>query len=65
LIRNNLRWRQIGISDAWLISPERSTGAMAKAPTAQGEAFVKMLKGHLTSEWRSSHGLRLETVFLP
>lgn len=64
LIRNHLAWRNVGISDAWLISPERSAGAMAKAPTAQGEALVAMLTSRLAPDWRSSHGLQLEAVSL-
>jgi hypothetical protein len=64
LIRNDLPWRRAGIADSCLITPERTKGAMKKAPGAQGEALVALLDGHLTPDWQSSHGLRLEAVSL-
>ena len=42
------------------VSPARTTGAMSKAPRAQGEALKKISQDHrLGRDWTSSDGLRM------
>jgi hypothetical protein len=52
-------WRSTGLEDAWLLTPEETTGAMVKSPRAQGEALSILLRGRLDGDWLSSDGLRL------
>lgn len=52
-------WSRSNVKDAWLISPETSTGAMIKSPRAQGEALTAMMLGTLHHRWKSSDGLGL------
>jgi len=52
-------WREAGVKDAIIISPEAATGAMVKAPRAQGEALAALTGKGLSSRWRSSDGLAL------
>jgi hypothetical protein len=49
-----------GGEDVWLLTPERSQGAMVKSPRAQGEAFVALFDTGLTDSWRSSDGLTID-----
>jgi Peroxide stress protein YaaA len=60
-VLRKVAWRRAGISDAVLLTPEASTGAMVKAPRAIGEALVTMMAGGLDPSWRSSDGLQLLT----
>ena len=52
-------WGSTGITDAVLLSPQPSTGAMVKAPRAIGEALRACITKGLTDSWRSSDGLGL------
>ena len=52
-------WGSAGVTDAVLLSPPPSTGAMVKAPRAIGEALRTSMADGLTDSWRSSDGLRL------
>lgn len=56
LIRG-VSWREAGVTDAWLLSPEPAPGAMTRSPRAQGEALTGLVNGTLRPEWRSSDGL--------
>jgi hypothetical protein len=58
-VLRKVAWRRAGVSDALLLIPEASTGAMVKAPRAIGEALVTMMAGGLDSSWRSSDGLQM------
>jgi hypothetical protein len=58
-ILRKVAWRRAGVSDALLLTPETSTGAMVKAPRAIGEALVTMIAGGLDPSWRSSDGLQM------
>lgn len=54
------RWPST-LSSALLVTPQRSTGAMVKAPKAQGELLVSLaLEGKIDERWRSSDGLAIE-----
>ena len=53
------RWQGAGITDAAIVAPEATRGAMVKAPRAQGEAIAAFLAGGLNDDWQSSDGLRL------
>lgn len=55
-------WRDAGIHDAILITPEAAGGAMRKSPTAQGEALAALISGTLSTEWKSSDGLGIEAL---
>jgi hypothetical protein len=57
-------WRESVINDAWLFSPESTTGAMVKSPRAQGEALTALIAGQLHPGWRSSDGLGLHAIRL-
>lgn len=52
-------WRTVGVTDAVLLSPLPSTGAMVKAPRAIGEALRASVTEGLADSWRSSDGLGL------
>ncbi|HVY91016.1 MAG TPA: peroxide stress protein YaaA [Hyphomonadaceae bacterium] len=58
-ILRKVAWRRAGVSDALLLTPEASTGAMVKAPRAIGEALVTMMAGGFDPSWRSSDGLQM------
>jgi hypothetical protein len=60
-----ISWNESGVTDAWLLSPERALGAMVKSPRAQGQAFAALLRGELTAAWRSSDGLKIDVMRLP
>ncbi len=53
-------WKSAGITDACIIGPKPTRGAMRKAPRAEGEAFAAFLAGQLTQDWTSSNGVELE-----
>lgn len=55
-------WRSAGVEDAILLVPDRTAGAMVKAPRAQGEALASFLEGELSPEWTSSDGLSLDVI---
>jgi hypothetical protein len=55
-----VRWRDAGISDVLLLTPEAKPGGMRRSPATQGEAIVALRDGTLSPEWRSSYGLRLD-----
>jgi hypothetical protein len=59
-----ISWRASVINDAWLFSPESTTGAMVKSPRAQGEALTALVAGQLHQGWRSSDGLALHAIRL-
>ena len=52
-------WASAGITDAVLLSPPPSTGAMVKVPRAIGEALRASVTQGLVDSWRSSDGLGL------
>ena len=56
-----VRWEGANITDATIVAPEATRGAMVKAPRAQGEAITAFLAGELNDNWRSSDGLRLQS----
>ena len=54
-----------GVERVVQISPEPTTGAMVKAPRAQGEALKAFSRGHrLRAGWTSSDGLRMQITRL-
>lgn len=55
---SRIHWDAAGITAA-IITPEPSSGAMRKAPRAQGEAITAFFAGNLHDDWRSSDGLCL------
>ncbi len=56
------RWPST-LSQVLLVTPQRGTGAMVKAPRAQGEALVTIAaSGKLGERWRSSDDLAMEVV---
>ena len=57
-------WQGTTANEVLLIAPEATTGAMVKAPRAQGQALEAMVLGTLTSDWRSIDGLRLSVTSL-
>jgi hypothetical protein len=58
-VLRKVRWGSAGITDAVLLSPPPSTGAMVKAPRAIGEALRASVTNGLADSWRSSDGLGL------
>lgn len=51
------------VKQAFLISPERTPGAMVKAPRAQGETLKVIGRDHiLRPNWTSSDGLRMQVT---
>jgi len=57
-------WPSI-LSQVLLVTPERGTGAMVKAPRAQGEALVAIASSEeLVDGWRSTDGLVMEVTTL-
>ncbi|MEZ5560330.1 MAG: hypothetical protein R3E86_17515 [Pseudomonadales bacterium] len=56
------RWPST-LSQVLLVTPQRGTGAMVKAPRAQGEALVSIAaSGKLGERWRSTDDLAMEIV---
>ena len=54
-----------GVERVVQLSPEPTTGAMVKAPRAQGEALKAFSRGHcLPPGWTSSDGLRMQITRL-
>jgi hypothetical protein len=58
-ILKRIRWRDAGINDALLFTPQVELGAMRRSPATQGEALVALRDGILSPSWRSSYGLGL------
>jgi hypothetical protein len=56
-ILRKVDWRGAGVSEALILTPEASTGAMVKAPRAIGEALSAVIDHGLDASWRSSDGL--------
>lgn len=52
-------WKSTSLENVFLISPERGTGAMVKAPRAQGQALNAFVQGTLDESFLSSDGLGL------
>lgn len=59
-VLQRIRWRDAGIEDAQLITPEAEAGGMRKSPASQGEALAALRDGTLSDGWQSSYGLGLE-----
>jgi hypothetical protein len=59
-ILKRIRWRDTGIDDALLFTPQVELGAMRRSPATQGEALVALRDGILSPTWRSSCGLPLD-----
>ena len=55
------RWADASITNAVIVAPEATRGAMVKAPRAQGQALAGFLGGELDDDWTSSDGLRLRS----
>lgn len=55
-------WRAAGVGDALLFTPDAVTGAMAKSPSAQGEALGAFVAGTLTATRKSSTGLGIAVL---
>lgn len=53
------------VEGVFLLTPEPVSGAMAKAPRAQGEALTAIATtGEIPSDWMSTDGLRMEVARL-
>ena len=60
---NQIRWEQAdGLQSVYIVSPESTTGAMVKAPRAQGEALSRFIAETLQPDFVSSDGLQLEVT---
>jgi hypothetical protein len=59
-ILKRVRWRDAGINDALVLTPEAEPGGMRRSPATQGEALVALRDGTLSTAWRSSYGLGLD-----
>ena len=59
-ILKRIKWRDAGIDDALLFTPQVELGAMRRSPATQGEALVALRNGILSPTWRSSYGLALD-----
>lgn len=59
-VLQRVRWREAGIDDAVLLTPEAGPGALSRSPPTQGQALAALRDGTLTSEWQSSYGLGLQ-----
>lgn len=57
---SRVAWRDAGIDDAVLLSPQRGPGGMRKSPVTLGEAIAALRDRTLSAEWRSSYGLALQ-----
>ena len=63
-VLRNTSWPK-SVVQVFQVSPERTTGAMRKAPRAQGEALATISRDHrLRSDWTSSDGLRMRVTKL-
>jgi hypothetical protein len=52
-------WRNEGIDDALLLTPDAEAGGTFKSPASLGEALCALSAGNLTTAWKSSYGLGL------
>jgi hypothetical protein len=59
-ILKHVRWRDAGISDVLVLTPEAEPGGMHRVPATQGQALVALRDGTLSPEWRSSYDLGLD-----
>lgn len=59
-VLQRVRWREAGIDDAVLLTPEARPGALRRSPSTQGQALAALRDGTLTAEWQSSCGLGLQ-----
>jgi hypothetical protein len=59
-VLSRLIWRNAGIDDAVLLSPQPGPGGMRRSPASLGEAIAALRDGTLTTEWQSSYGLALQ-----
>lgn len=60
-----ISWRDVPIEDAWLFSAAGpKDGAQIKVPRTQGEAFVALIEGRLSKNWRSSDDLTMNAAAL-
>ncbi|GEM_PF-1275096 len=58
-VLRKVAWNKAGVSEALLLTPEASPGAMVKAPRAIGEALATIIASELQPSWKSSDGLRM------
>jgi hypothetical protein len=56
-VLQRVRWREAGVEDALLVTPQPEPGGMRRSPATQGEAIVALCGGTLTRDWQSSYGL--------
>jgi hypothetical protein len=56
-ILRRIDWRETGVVEAVLLSPEASRGAMVLAPRAIGEALRAIIDDCWEPPWRSSDGI--------
>lgn len=54
------RWREAGIADALLVTPEARPGGVRMSPASIGQALSALRNGTLTVAWRSSYGLGVD-----
>lgn len=59
-ILKRVRWREAGINDALLLTPQAESGGMRRSPASQGEALAAFRDGTLTPDWQSSYGLGID-----
>jgi hypothetical protein len=59
-ILSRVPWRDAGIDDAVLLSPQAEPGGLRKSPASMGEAIAALRDRTLTTEWQSSYGLALQ-----
>ena len=59
-------WRAAGVDDAFLLIPKflQQGDARIVVPRAQGQMMEAFIKGELTQGWRSSDGLRMNSISL-
>jgi hypothetical protein len=57
---SRMNWRDAGIDDAVLLSPQPGPGGMRRSPASLGEAIAALRDRTLTTEWQSSYGLALQ-----
>lgn len=59
-ILERVKWREAGIDDAMLLTPQVVPGGVRKSPATIGEALMAFHDGTLTTGWQSSYGLYLD-----
>ncbi len=58
-VLDRIKWREAGIYDAMLLTPQVVLG-QRKSPATIGEALMALHDGTLTTDWQSSYGLYLD-----